>query len=250
MDPGLYIIGTPIGNLEDITYRAVRTLQEIDLLLAEDTRQTGILLQRYDISKPMLSCHEFNEQSRVARVLEEIQNGRAVGLVSDAGMPLISDPGSRIVRAVREAGLPVTSIPGPTALTTALALSGWGGDGFVFAGFPPNKSAGRRRLLESFRGETRCVALYESTHRIEKLFADIQDVLGDRPVFMARELTKKFETLREGTGAELAAFLETHSSKGEFVVLLGPLPKVKGASVDPTLRRGFDVDDDVVDGQA
>ncbi|MEX2381566.1 MAG: 16S rRNA (cytidine(1402)-2'-O)-methyltransferase [Opitutales bacterium] len=223
MDAGLYIVGTPIGNLEDMSYRAVRTLSEVDLILAEDTRKTGILLQRYEISKPMLSCHEFNERSRVERVMKEIEAGHAVALVSDAGMPLISDPGSRLVEAVREAGFFTTSIPGPTALTTALALSGWGQDGFIFLGFPPNKSAGRRRLLESLRDEPRTTVLYESTHRINKLLADITELLGDRPVFMARELTKKFETLQQGTAAELALFLETHSSKGEFVVVLGPL---------------------------
>lgn len=219
--PGLYIVGTPIGNLEDMSFRAVRVLKEVDQILAEDTRKTGILLQHYEIRKPMHSCHEFNEASRAARVVQEIQAGHSVALVSDAGMPLISDPGARVVKAVREAGLLITSIPGPTALTTALALSGWGGEGFVFAGFPPNKSAGRRRMLEQFREETRPVVLYESTHRIEKLLADIAELLGDRPVFMARELTKKFETLKMGTATELAEFLTTHSSKGEFVVILG-----------------------------
>jgi len=228
--PGLYIVGTPIGNLEDMSFRAVRTLKEVDQILAEDTRKTGILLQHYEIRKPMHSCHDFNEASRAARVVEEIRAGRAVALVSDAGMPLISDPGARVVKAVRDAGLPITSIPGPTALTTALALSGWGGEGFVFAGFPPNKSAGRRRLLEQLRDETRPVILYESTHRIEKLLADITELLGDRPVFMARELTKKFETLKMGTAAELSEFLKTHSSKGEFVVILGGSAGVPPAS--------------------
>ena len=230
MESGLYIVGTPIGNLEDMSYRAVRVLGEVDAILAEDTRKSGILLQHYGIRKPLVSCHSFNEASRVDRVLEELRAGKALALISDAGMPLISDPGERLVRAVHAAGIPITAIPGPTALTTALALSGWGGEGFVFAGFPPNKSAGRRRLLESFKEESRPVVLYESTHRIGKLMADIQEVLGDRPVFFARELTKKFETLRAGTGAELAAFLETHSSKGEFVVVLGPLEKPRRSS--------------------
>ncbi len=229
MEAGLYLVGTPIGNLEDMTFRGVRTLQEVDVILAEDTRKTGILLQRYEISKPLVSCHEFNERSRVERVISEIEAGKAVALVSDAGMPLISDPGSRMVRAVRAAGLFITSIPGPTAVTTGLALSGWGQDGFIFAGFPPNKSAGRRRLLESFKEEARSVVLYESTHRIQKLMADIQDLLGEREVFIGRELTKKFETLQSGTAAELASFLDSHSSKGEFVVVLAPLEKPEKA---------------------
>ncbi|MCC5845622.1 MAG: 16S rRNA (cytidine(1402)-2'-O)-methyltransferase [Verrucomicrobia bacterium] len=226
--PGLYLVGTPIGNLEDMSFRGVRTLKEVDTILAEDTRKTGILLRHYEISKPMVSCHEFNEASRVARVVEDISAGRAVALVSDAGMPLISDPGYRLVHAVREAGLLVTAIPGPTALTTAVALSGWGGDGFVYVGFPPNKSAGRRRLLESVREEARPVVMYESTHRIEKLMADIDELLGDRPVFFGRELTKKFETLQTGTAKELGEFLTKHSSKGEFVVILGPISRSAG----------------------
>lgn len=239
MEAGLYLVGTPIGNLEDMTFRGVRTLQEVDVILAEDTRKTGILLQRYEISKPMLSCHEFNERSRVERVIGEIESGKAVALVSDAGMPLISDPGSRLVCAVREAGLFITSIPGPTAVTTGLALSGWGQDGFIFAGFPPNKSAGRRRLLESFLAEPRTVVLYESTHRIQKLMADIQEILGEREVFIGRELTKKFETLKSGTAAELAAFLESHSSKGEFVVVISPLGRGgKKSALDTKFGRG------------
>jgi 16S rRNA (cytidine1402-2'-O)-methyltransferase len=151
--------------------------------------------------------------------------GKAVALVSDAGMPLISDPGSRMVRAVREAGHFITSIPGPTAVTTGLALSGWGQEGFIFAGFPPNKSAGRRRLLEEFKEEPWTIVLYESTHRIVKLLTDLQEILGEREVFMGRELTKKFETLQSGTAVELLEFLETHSSKGEFVVVISPLEK-------------------------
>jgi len=222
METGLYLVGTPIGNLEDMTFRAVRVLREADLILAEDTRKTGILLKHYDIQRPMLSCHGFNERSRVQRVLDELAGGNSLALVSDAGMPLVSDPGSRLVLAVREAGFPVTAIPGPTAATTALALSGWGETGFVFAGFLPNKSGGRRRELEAFQSEPRPVIIYESTHRIHKLLSDVKDLLGERPVFMGRELTKKFETLKTGTAEELIHFLETRSSKGEFVVILGP----------------------------
>ncbi|WFB36678.1 16S rRNA (cytidine(1402)-2'-O)-methyltransferase [Kiritimatiellota bacterium B12222] len=227
MEAGLYLVGTPIGNLEDMTFRGVRTLQEVDVILAEDTRKTGILLNKYEISKPMVSCHEFNERSRVERVISEIESGKAVALVSDAGMPLISDPGSRLVQSVREAGLFITSIPGPTAVTTGLALSGWGQEGFIFLGFTPNKSAGRRRILEGLVDESLSVVLYESTHRIQKLMADIADILGDRQVFIGRELTKKFETLKSGTAAELSEFLDLHSSKGEFVVVISPIDKAE-----------------------
>jgi 16S rRNA (cytidine1402-2'-O)-methyltransferase len=222
MEAGLYLVGTPIGNLEDMTFRAIRTLKEADVILAEDTRKTGFLLKHYAIPGPMMSCHGFNERSRVDGVVADIQNGKAVALVSDAGMPLISDPGSRLVKAVREAGCMITSVPGPTALTTALALSGWGDDGFLFIGFLPNKSAGRRRILTTLCEEPRVVVQYESTHRILKCLRDIAEIHGERPVFFARELTKKFETLKQGTASECADFLDTHSSKGEFVVVLGP----------------------------
>ena len=225
MEAGLYLVGTPIGNLEDMTFRAVRVLKEVDTVLAEDTRKTGFLLKHFEVQTPMVSCHKFNERSRVDRVVADIQSGQAVALVSDAGMPLISDPGSRLVTAMRAAELTVTAVPGPTALTTALALSGWGDEGFVFAGFPPNKSAGRRRVLEGFREEARPVVFYESTHRIRKYLADVNELLADRPVFVARELTKKFETLVAGTAEEVDAFFETHSAKGEFVVVLGPSTK-------------------------
>lgn len=222
METGLYLVGTPIGNLEDMTFRAVRVLQEVDLILAEDTRKTGILLKHYGIETPMRSCHRFNERSRVEGVLEVLRAGKAVALVSDAGMPLVSDPGSRLVEAVRgEEGM-VTAVPGPTAVTTAIALSGWGDEGFVFAGFLPNKGAARRRVLADYAEETRPVAFYESTHRIRKCLADLAALQGERQVFVARELTKKFETLVTGTPAELDAFFEIHSVKGEFVVVLAP----------------------------
>jgi 16S rRNA (cytidine1402-2'-O)-methyltransferase len=222
MEAGFYLVGTPIGNLEDMSYRAVRTLSEVDLILAEDTRVSGVLLRHYDIRTPLKSCHGFNERSRVDEILEVLSQGKSVALISDAGMPVISDPGGRMVRAVREAGYPVTAVPGPTAAATALALSGWGENGWLFQGFVPNKSAGRRRLLETLRDEPRTVVLYESTHRIRKLLSDLQEIHPERSVFIGRELTKKFETCVEGAPEELAAFFETHSIKGEFVVILGP----------------------------
>ena len=224
MDTGLYLVGTPIGNLEDMSYRAVRILSEADLILAEDTRVSGVLLRHYEVQTPVRSCHGFNERSRVNEILTLLDEGKSVALISDAGMPVISDPGGRMVRAVREAGHTVTAIPGPTAAATALALSGWGESGWLFLGFVPNKSAGRRRLIETLQEEGRTVVLYESTHRIKKLLADLQELMPERKVFVGRELTKKFETCVEGSPEELSAFFETHSIKGEFVVVLGPLP--------------------------
>lgn len=225
MESGLYIVGTPLGNLEDMSFRAVRTLSEADLILAEDTRTSGVLLRHYEVSTPLRSCHGFNERSRVDEVLTLLETGQAVALISDAGMPVVSDPGGRMVRAVREAGHEVFAIPGPTAATTALALSGWGESGFLFLGFVPNKSAGRRRLLSSLTDETRTVILYESTHRIRKCLADLSEIMPEREVYIGRELTKKFETSVTGLPHELVEFFSTHSVKGEFVVILGPVGK-------------------------
>lgn len=227
MESGLYIVGTPLGNLEDMSYRGVRTLAEADLVLAEDTRTSGVLLRHYEIKTPLRSCHGFNERSRVDEILGLLDQNQTIALISDAGMPVISDPGGRMVRAVREAGHAVVAVPGPTAATTALALSGWGGTGFVFMGFTPNKSAGRRRLITSLLTEERTVILYESTHRIRKLLADLSDLMPERRVFVGRELTKKFETSVEGTPEELITFFDTRSIKGEFVVILGPLETKK-----------------------
>lgn len=222
MESGLYLVGTPLGNLEDMSFRAVRILSGADLILAEDTRVSGVLLQHYDIRTPVRSCHGFNERSRVEEILKRLSEGEAVALISDAGMPVISDPGGRMVRAARKAGYPTFAVPGPTAATTALALSGWGEEGFVFLGFVPNKSAGRRRLLSSLEEEDRTVIVYESTHRIRKLLADARELLPDRRIFVGRELTKKFETAVEGLPEDLISFFETHSVKGEFVVIFGP----------------------------
>ena len=225
MESGLYIVGTPLGNLEDMSFRGVRTLSEADLILAEDTRTSGVLLRHYEVKTPLRSCHGFNERSRVDEILGHLEAGKAIALISDAGMPVISDPGGRMVRAVRAAGYPIFAIPGPTAVTTGLALSGWGESGFLFLGFVPNKSAGRRRLLESLLEEPKAVVLYESTHRIRKFLADACEIMPDRNLYIGRELTKKFETSVEGLPHELVTFFETHSVKGEFVVILGPTGK-------------------------
>lgn len=223
MEAGLYLVGTPIGNLEDITLRALRVIREANLLLAEDTRVTRVLLNRHEISARPMSCHKFNEASRVQRVCEAIEAGESVALVTDGGMPGVSDPGSRLVRACRERELPLFVIPGPSAVTAAVALSGMGDKGFCFEGFLSNKGAARRNRLTALAGEKRAVVLFESPHRILKLLADIETVLGPCPVFVGRELSKKFEENCWGTGRELAAFLEENKSvRGEFTVVLQP----------------------------
>ena len=225
LPPGLYLVGTPIGNLEDITLRALRILRDATHILAEDTRHTRRLLDRYGLSTPMISCHKFNERARIEEILHRIQAGEALALVTDAGMPGLSDPGARAAAAVREANLLVTVIPGPTALTAAIALCGASqGRGFLFDGFLDHKTAARRRRLNQLADFPAPVVLYESTHRILKLLNEVEEELGpERQLFIARELTKKFEETLSGTPAELRTHFATHSLKGEFVVILLPV---------------------------
>ena len=224
LPPGLYLVGTPIGNLEDITLRALRTLRHATHILAEDTRHTRRLLDRHGIRTPMISCHKFNERARMDEILRRLRAGEALALVTDAGMPGLSDPGARAAAAVREAGLPVTVVPGPTALTAAIALCGaTEGRGFLFDGFLDHKTAARRRRLRELAGFPSPVVFYESTHRILKLLDEVEEELGpERRLFIARELTKKFEETLAGTPAQLRAHFAAHSLKGEFVVLLLP----------------------------
>lgn len=223
MDAGLYIVGTPIGNLGDMTARGIETLKEATLIIAEDTRQTRKLLTRFDITTHCISCHKFNEAQRCDEMIGRIQGGESVAMVTDSGMPCISDPGARIVAACRDAGVMITSAPGPTAATTALALSGLGGHGFLFAGFPPRKSGARRRILEQCADVPVPVILYESPYRLLKLLGEIEEVLGaDRKIFVARELTKKFEELLSGTAPEIQQRFEGRNVKGECVLIIAP----------------------------
>ena len=222
--PGLYLVGTPIGNLEDVTLRALRVLRSATHILAEDTRHTRVLLDRHGIRTPMISCHKFNERARADEILSRIRAGEALALVTDAGMPGISDPGARAADAVRAAGLPVTVIPGPCALSAAVALCGeTESRGFLFEGFLDHKTAARRRRLIELAAFPAPVVFYESTHRILKLLDEVEQELGPaRKLFIARELTKKFEETLSGTPTELRAHYATHSLKGEFVVILLP----------------------------
>lgn len=222
MEPGLYIVGTPIGNLEDVTYRAVETLRAADVIMAEDTRRTRKLLSRYDISTRMVSCHKFNEAARVERVLGHIQGGDAVALVTDSGMPCVSDPGARVVAACREAGVRVTVIPGPSAVSAAVALSGMGGNGFRFEGFLPHKRGARARRLAELAEEEVPVVLFESPYRLVRLMSEVEDVVGARPVFVGRELTKHFEEGLLGTPAEIREAFSGRTVKGEVVVIIAP----------------------------
>lgn len=224
LPPGLYLVGTPIGNMEDITLRALRILGSVTHILAEDTRHTRQLLERHQLRTPMISCHKFNERARAAEIIRRIEAGESLALVTDAGMPGISDPGARTADAVRTAGLPVTVIPGPCALSAAVALCGeTESRGFLFEGFLDHKTAARRRRLNEVATLAVPVVFYESTHRILKLLTEVEEELGSgRRLFIARELTKKFEETASGTPDELRQHYATHSLKGEFVVILLP----------------------------
>ena len=221
LQPGtLYLVATPIGNLEDITLRALRTLRDCTVVAAEDTRHSRQLLRAHGIDRPLISCHKFNEAKRSANLLERLERGETIALVSDAGTPGVSDPGERIVRAVRARGFPVESVPGPCALTAALPASGLPTGEFHFLGFLPHKSGARQRQLEALDSVRGTLCFYESPHRIVKLLGELETQWPDAEVVLARELTKKFEEFLRGTPAELGAHFAERKPKGEFVVMV------------------------------
>lgn len=218
----IYLVATPIGNLEDITLRALRTLREVDLVACEDTRRTGRLLRRFEIDKPLLSYREHNEAARAAELVRRAQGGESIAVVSDAGTPGISDPGFRTARAAVEAGVRVVPIPGANAALAALTASGLPTDRFRFEGFLPPRKTKRRAALEPLRAETATVVFYEAPHRIAATLQDIAAALGPRPLVLARELTKLHEECLRGTAEEIAAELESRPVvKGEIVLLIG-----------------------------
>jgi 16S rRNA (cytidine1402-2'-O)-methyltransferase len=222
LTPGtLYLVATPIGNLEDITLRALRTLKECDVVAAEDTRHTGQLLKHFEISRPLLSYFQFNEARRSEEILERLRRGEKVALVSDAGSPGISDPGERVVKAALAAGFRVESVPGATALVAALTASGLSTEEFHFIGFLPHKPGQRRKKLEALALFDGTLVLYESPYRIERLLRELNEVFPNRPVVLGRELTKRFEEYLRGTPAELLEGVAKRHLKGEFVVMVG-----------------------------
>lgn len=217
----LYLVGTPLGNREDLSARAARILAEVELIACEDTRTTRKILNPLGIRTRLVAYHEHNEQQQAQALADAVEAGQQVALVTDAGMPAISDPGFRVVRECRRRGLPVTPIPGPTAAMTALAASGLPSDSFLYLGFLPPKSAARKRTFEEHRAAPYTLLFYESTHRIEKFLEDLIEVLGpDRCVCVARELTKLHETFYCGPAATVLQGLRAGSTKGEFVVLI------------------------------
>ena len=226
----LFIVPTPIGNLEDITLRAIRTLEEVDYILAEDTRTTSVLLKHLGIEKKMYSHHKFNEHATSAMVAEAIEGGRNVALVSDAGTPGISDPGFLLVRTCVEAGLEVETLPGPTAFVPALVQSGFPCDRFCFEGFLPQKK-GRNKRIAALADEERTMIFYESPFRVVKLLQQLAELMGEeREASVSREITKKFEQTVRGTLAELIEHFTTNDPKGEFVVIVSGKPKARRAA--------------------
>lgn len=225
----LYLVGTPIGNLEDITLRALRILEQVTLIAAEDTRRARILTQRYEIETPITSYFEGNKIAKLETVLSALDTGD-VALISEAGMPGLSDPGYELVHAAIERGYPVTSVPGPSAPVTALVISGLPSDSFLYLGFLPRRQRDRRKLLAEVTQEWRTLVAFEAPHRLRKSLADIEAVLGDRPLAVCRELTKLYEEVWRGTVTEARAHFDEVEPRGEFTLVIG------GASVEERER--------------
>ena len=231
MAGSLYVVSTPIGNLDDITVRAVETLRSVGLVAAEDTRRTALLLKHFGLTTPTTSLHEHNETQKIPQLIRQLANGVNIALVSDAGTPVVADPGQRLIAKAIEEGIRVVPIPGASAVTAALAASGYPADSFVFAGFAPSKSNDRKSWLLALVDEPRTVVFFEAPHRIAKTLSDMAGVFGDRPIIVARELTKLHEqivrtTAREAAGAAIP-------EKGEFTIVLGPVaPSQSTENVD------------------
>jgi len=222
----LYLVGTPIGNLEDITFRALRVLKQADVIAAEDTRHTGKLLQHFQIKTPQISYHDHNTQQRIPQLVARLEKGEAIALVTDAGMPGISDPGYELVCACVEAGITVVPIPGPSAVVAAVAAAGLPCDRFTFEGFLPVKGKSRKARIEALKEEARTAVFYESPHRILKTLTELAAALGsDREVAIARELTKRYEEFWRGTVGDAIAHYKTTPPKGEFTLLIAPAPE-------------------------
>jgi len=218
----LYIVATPIGNLEDITLRALRILHDVHLIAAEDTRVTRKLLSHYDIHTPLTSLHEYSSPAKVAGLVERLRAGESIALVTDAGTPTLSDPGSALIREAREAGVAVICVPGASAVTAAVSLAGLSDGRFVFDGFPPRKSRERREYLQSIAQERRAVVWFEAPHRLVYLLKDVLELLGNRTLFIARELTKQFEEARSAPVSEWLSHFEKTAPRGEFTLILVP----------------------------
>jgi 16S rRNA (cytidine1402-2'-O)-methyltransferase len=215
----LFLVATPIGNLEDVSFRAVETLKTVDVIACEDTRHTGILLKRWGINTPRIVYHDHNKERQASEILHRVQSGKNVAMVTDAGMPGISDPGVYLVRKALERGIVPVVIPGPSAFVLGIVQSGLATDRFVFEGFLPVRK-GRKARLKSLVDEPRTMIFYEAPHRVKKMLGELLEVLGDRKATIARELTKKFEEVRRGTISELIDNINQMPVKGEFVIVV------------------------------
>jgi 16S rRNA (cytidine1402-2'-O)-methyltransferase len=234
----LFLVATPIGNLEDITFRAVRTLKEVDLIACEDTRHTRRLLDHYGVDKPTISYHEHNERERVESLIHRLEEGMNIAVVSDAGTPLISDPGYRLVSAAADAGIRIVPVPGPSAILAALTASGLPTDSFFFGGFVSQKQGARRKMLESLATLDCTLVFYEAPHRILETLQDIAEIYGDREIVLTRELTKLHEEFLRGTALALFRNLqERESVKGEITLIIG---KPVARTDDRPLREAFE----------
>ena len=244
MSGTLYVVATPIGNLEDITLRALRTLKEVDLVACEDTRHTRRLLTHFAIGTPTISYHDHNARERAPQLVERLEAGESIALVSDAGTPAISDPGYRLISSAAERGVRVVPIPGPSAAVAALSASGLATDAFLFAGFLPPKSGARRTRLTELKDERATLVLYEAPHRVAETLADMREILGDRHAVVARELTKLHEELLRGRLSELESALGPERRRGEIVLL------VAGAADEPAVADDTPVADRVAQLEA
>jgi 16S rRNA (cytidine1402-2'-O)-methyltransferase len=225
----LYVVGTPIGNLEDMTLRAIRILKEVDLIACEDTRRTQKLLNAYQIHTHTVSYHEHNEMTRAPELVIQMEEGSSIALVTDAGMPVVSDPGFRLVHLAIRHNIPVIPVPGASAFVAALAASGLPGDKFRFLGFLPSKKGERRKALEELKDATRTLVFYEAPHRLVEMLKDAREILGEREIVVAREVTKIHEEFLRGTISTTLEYLKRRPAKGEITVLIG-LPAASGAS--------------------
>ena len=239
--PGtLYVVSTPIGNLEDITLRALRVLREVDLVAAEDTRRTRQLLTHYGIRKPLISYHEYNRRMREKTLLQELREGKNIALVTDAGTPGISDPGEELVRGAIQESIPLVPIPGPAALVTALSVSGLPTESFLFYGFLPSKAAARKKWLVSLKDRAETLVFYESPRRLGSLLEETAQILGDRRVMVAREMTKVYEEVYRGTVSEVLKQMGKEEVRGEVTVILEGYtspPQIDASEVIAALRR-------------
>ena len=249
----LYVVATPIGNLQDITLRALEVLAQVDAVAAEDTRRTRLLLSHHGIDRPLVALHEHNEDRQAAPLVNRLLAGESIALVSDAGTPLLSDPGYRLIRLAAENDIEVVAVPGPSAVTAALSVSGLPTDRFVFEGFLPAKSAARKKKLERLSGETGSLVFFESCHRVLACLAGLEAVCGgERPAALCRGLTKQFETVLRGSVAEIRAAVEADSNqqKGEFVLLVGGRKEATDARLSEAIELACELKEHVGASQA